>query len=202
VYGSNPDAGKIKVENIVCKKTLKLLYRGTGYHQFPFYLVYIQDDCNVYLISTINYSCFKKYVMTTLKVLMLAFLSHMSISIFAQDTIKPQVGEEKYNSRHMKYCCPMHSDEVSDKPGKCAKCQREMTRSKKDHMKTEMAKSYRCPMHSDIASNKQGNCSKCGMALKKPEKDKIKIYSCPMHPEITNKEPGKCSICGMELKGN
>jgi hypothetical protein len=32
----NPDTGEIKVENIVRKKTLKLLYRGTGNRQFLF----------------------------------------------------------------------------------------------------------------------------------------------------------------------
>jgi hypothetical protein len=26
----------------------------------------------------------------------------------------------------MKYCCPMHPNEVSDKPGKCSKCGMEL----------------------------------------------------------------------------
>jgi putative DNA topoisomerase len=58
------------------------------------------------------------------------------------------------------YICPMHSEVVSDKPGKCPKCGMNLVEKKK-----EIKKTYTCPMHSEIKSDKPGKCPKCGMNL-------------------------------------
>ncbi len=63
------------------------------------------------------------------------------------------------------YSCSMHPDVTSDKPGKCSKCNLDLTTSKKEHMKMEVMKTYTCPMHSEVASKKPGKCPKCNMAL-------------------------------------
>lgn len=130
---------------------------------------------------------------------MMAALTILSVAVFAQDTTKTKTKSEK-----VKYCCPMHTDVTSDKPGQCSKCGMDMTKSKKEKMKMETMNMYSCPMHSDVTSDKQGKCSKCGMDLTKSKKEKMKKekmnkYSCPMHPDVTSDEPGKCSKCGMDL---
>jgi len=60
------------------------------------------------------------------------------------------------------YSCPMHTDVISDKPGKCSKCGMDMKE------KTEQAIVYSCPMkcEGDKTYDKAGKCPKCGMDLK------------------------------------
>jgi transcription initiation factor IIE alpha subunit len=58
-----------------------------------------------------------------------------------------------------KYTCPMHSEVVKNKPGKCPKCG--MTLVEK---KMEMSK-YTCTMHPEVVKNKPGKCPKCDMKL-------------------------------------
>ncbi|GAB2814566.1 heavy metal-binding domain-containing protein [Ferruginibacter profundus] len=72
-----------------------------------------------------------------------------------------------------KYCCSMHPEVTSNKPGKCTKCGMDLTKSKKEHMKMEVMKSYSCPMHPEVTSEKPGKCTKCGMDLSET-KTKIK----------------------------
>ena len=68
------------------------------------------------------------------------------------------------------YSCPMHANVTSDAPGKCSKCNMDLTKSKKEAMKMEVMKLYSCPMHADITSDKSGKCTKCGMDLKQNNK--------------------------------
>ena len=64
------------------------------------------------------------------------------------------------------YTCPMHSEIVQDKPGKCPKCGMNLTAKE---VKKDV---YTCPMHSEVVQDKAGKCPKCGMnlALKEPAK--------------------------------
>lgn len=101
------------------------------------------------------------------------------------------------------YSCPMHPEETSDKPGKCAKCGMALHLSKKELMKAGVVK-YICIMHPEVSSDQPGKCSKCGMNLNLSKKEQMKLevmngYKCPMHPDVTSDKPGKCSKCGMAL---
>ena len=69
------------------------------------------------------------------------------------------------------YCCSMHPEVTSDKPGKCSKCGMDLNLSVKEKMKAEVMKIYSCPMHADVTSNTTGKCSKCGMDLKEKKED-------------------------------
>lgn len=131
--------------------------------------------------------------MRKIKMLLMAAFTIMSVSLFAQDpTPKPEkMAKEK--KEKASYTCPMHADEVSDKPGKCSKCNMDMVKAKKEK------KQYSCPMHPEEVSDKPGKCSKCNMDLVKMKKDK-KEYSCPMHPDEASDKPGKCAKCGMDMK--
>ena len=140
--------------------------------------------------------------MKSLKMLMMAAITILSVSVFAQDTAKHKMS--KHQTDKMKYSCPMHPEVTSDKPGKCSKCGMDLVLSKKDHMKMGSMKIYSCPMHPGVTSDKPGKCAKCGMELVKSGKEKIKMetmkmYICPMHPDITSDKLGKCSKCGMAL---
>ena len=84
--------------------------------------------------------------------LMMAALTILSVSVFAQDTTKHKA---KTQMESVTYSCPMHPEVTSTKPGKCSKCGMELTR----------AKTYSCSMHPEITSTKPGKCSKCGMEL-------------------------------------
>lgn len=139
--------------------------------------------------------------MKAIKMLMMASLTIVSVSLFAQDSIKQKSKTPKHKMEQMKYSCPMHPDVVSKKPGKCSKCGMDLTKSNKEKMKMEVMKIYTCPMHPDVTSDKPGKCTKCGMDLKEKEPASI-AYSCPMkcEGEKTYDKPGKCPICGMPLK--
>ena len=94
--------------------------------------------------------------------------------------------------RSSTYTCPMHSDVVSDAPGKCPKCGMKL-------MPAEPASaSYTCPMHPDVVSDAPGKCPKCGMKLM-PAEPASASYTCPMHPDVVSDAPGKCPKCGMKL---
>jgi ssDNA-binding Zn-finger/Zn-ribbon topoisomerase 1 len=88
------------------------------------------------------------------------------------------------------YTCPMHSEIVQDKAGKCPKCGMNLV------VKQEAKELYTCPMHSEVVQDKAGKCPKCGMALVKKEVSK---FTCPMHSEVIQDKAGKCPKCGMNL---
>jgi len=135
--------------------------------------------------------------------LMIAALTILSVSVFAQDSTMQKNKAPKQKTEKAKYSCPMHPGMKSKKPGKCSECGMEMSKSKMGHMKMDEKKSYSCPMHPDVVSDKPGKCPKCGMNLKQNEKATV-AYSCPMKCEgdKTYDKAGKCPKCGMNLKEN
>src|SRR5215203_404575 len=64
------------------------------------------------------------------------------------------------------YTCPMHPEVMSDKPGKCPKCNMDLSLSKKERLKMEVTNNYTCPMHTEVASDKPGKCPICKTDLK------------------------------------
>jgi len=126
---------------------------------------------------------------------MMAALTILSTSVFAQHEKTHKAKAHKQQSEKMKYSCPMHTGITSDKPGKCYKCGMDLTKSKKEQMKIDAVKTYVCPMHPDEVMGKAGKCSKCNMDMKAMDM----TYTCPMHPGLTSNKPGKCSKCGTAL---
>ena len=137
--------------------------------------------------------------MKSIKMLMMAALTILTVSVFAQGPAKtPKAKTEK-----IKYSCPMHADVVSAKEGKCSKCGMDLTKTKKEQMK--MMKTYSCPMkcEGDKTYDKEGKCPVCKMNLKEKAAASVaKSYSCPMKCEgdKTYDKEGKCPKCGMDLK--
>ena len=131
------------------------------------------------------------------------------VAVFASFTSFAQKAKGNYPSEteirvQSAYVCPMHADVTSDKPGKCSKCNMDLTLSKKEQMKRDETKVYTCPMHTEVLSNKAGKCPQCDRSLTLTKKEQMKTdvvdkYSCPMHSDVTSKNGGKCPKCGMAL---
>lgn len=101
------------------------------------------------------------------------------------------------------YTCPMHPDVVSDKPGKCPKCNMDLTASPKEKMKAEVTQTYTCPVHKSVVRDHAGVCPTCKAQLvvdRKGSKQLTKTYTCSMHPNVASAKPGKCPVCGMALQ--
>ena len=124
-----------------------------------------------------------------------------TFSSFAQKANTPKT---KPNVVQVQYTCPMHPDVVSDHPGKCPKCNMDLSLSKKEQMKAEVTKTiYTCPMHKEVVSDHAGICPKCKIDLvedRRGSKQTATVYTCSMHPNVTSDKAGKCPICGMELQ--
>jgi uncharacterized paraquat-inducible protein A len=123
---------------------------------------------------------------------------------FAVTNAQEKAGKLDTTTHINLYTCPMHPGVSTDEPGKCPFCGMDLNLSKKELLKTDVAKAYTCPIHADFVSDKAGKCPKCGTQLNLSVKEKMKadvakVYTCPMHPDVTSKQPGKCPKCGMEL---
>ena len=81
-------------------------------------------------------------------------------------TVLSNEQQQKESNVKTVYTCPMHSEVVQDKPGKCPKCGMDLTAKE---VKKDV---YICPMHSEVTQDKAGKCPKCGMnlVLKEPAK--------------------------------
>ena len=73
----------------------------------------------------------------------------------------------KDSTRHARihYTCPMHPDVVSDMPGKCPKCNKQLMVDRRGSKQANFV--YTCSMHPDVTSDKPGKCPKCGMEMVK-----------------------------------
>ena len=141
--------------------------------------------------------------MKSFKILMMAALSIISISVIAQQ----KAGKKDSNAHSTFYSCTMHDTVAMKKPGNCPVCGMKLQRSTKEQMKAEITRQYTCPTHLTVQSNKAGKCNKCGADLTLSPKGKMKMgavkaYTCPMKCEAdkTYDNPGKCPKCGMGLK--
>ena len=90
------------------------------------------------------------------------------------------------------FTCPMHSEVIQDKQGKCPKCGMDLVAAK------NVSKGY-CPMCKEKMTFKDGKCTKCGKAMMKcGDKEKCKEWTCKSCKH-KNQKSGKCSKCGAEL---
>jgi len=139
--------------------------------------------------------------MKTLIILLIA--SSASFTTFAQKARGNITTPKSTMTIQSTYRCPMHPDVVSNEPGKCSKCNMDLTLSKKEEMMKDVTKDYTCPMHREVVSNMAGTCAKCGTALvvvdRKGSKQGNVSYVCSMHPQVVADKAGKCPICGKDL---
>lgn len=131
---------------------------------------------------------------------LLLIATFVTVSSFAQKAGKAPVAGTVVATI---YTCPMHPDVMSDKPGKCPKCNMDLTASPKEKMKAEVTQTYTCPVHKSVVSDHAGVCPKCKSQLvvdRRGSKQLTKTYTCSMHPNVASTKPGKCPVCGMALQ--
>ena len=138
--------------------------------------------------------------MKSIKILLMAVLTILSVSLFAQN----KAGKKDVTPHKVFYTCPMHDTIAMTKPGNCPICGMKLQLSKKEEMKMGSKKNYSCPIHITEVSDKPGKCPECGKDLVLTPKEKMKmqamkLYTCPMHPDVTSDKSGKCPKCGMDL---
>ncbi len=134
--------------------------------------------------------------MKTVKILIMAVLTILSITLFSQT----KAGRNDTTKHTVWYTCPMHDKVAMKQPGNCPICGMKLNLSKKEEMKMAVTKNYICPTHPEVVSDKPGVCSKCGMNLNLSPKEKAKLgFTCPMHPNVNSDKSGKCPNCGMNL---
>lgn len=134
--------------------------------------------------------------MKTVKILMMAVLTILATTLFAQT----KAGRKDTTTHTVWYTCPMHNTVAMKQPGNCPICGMKLNLSKKEEMKMAVTKNYICPTHPEVVSDKPGVCSKCGTTLNLSPKEKAKLgFTCPMHPNVNSDKSGKCPNCGMNL---
>jgi len=91
------------------------------------------------------------------KIIILFFVLTASTAVFAQKSkaVPPQAD----SATQAKYTCSMHPDVVSNKPGKCPKCNMPLT-SVKEQMKQQVTHTYICPMHPEVVSGHNGTSAR------------------------------------------
>jgi hypothetical protein len=90
---------------------------------------------------------------------------------------KPMSHKQHHNTtmtakQVQQYTCPMHSEVIANKPGKCPKCGMTLVKVEAKKVKEAITDVYTCTMHPEVISDKPGKCPKCGMTLVKLEKAK------------------------------
>lgn len=91
--------------------------------------------------------------MKSIKLLMMAFITILSLSVLAQT--KETAKKTESTKCSCKKCgCAKGKCDCTTGNCKCSSCGK------------ESVKKYSCPMHAEITSDKPGKCSKCGMDLK------------------------------------
>lgn len=95
------------------------------------------------------------------------------------------------------YVCPMHPDEVSDKPGSCSICGMFLVVAEGEGEEKSDAQ-HDMPM-GEVTSSESAAQSTNETAMAHARKHLDPTYVCPMHPQIVRDVPDSCPICGMDL---
>ncbi len=102
------------------------------------------------------------------------------------------------------YVCPVHPEEVFDKPGKCGKGSCNGMPLEPLVIKPGSRLVYACPEHPEVVSDKPGKCPKNGKALQyKVVSDAVQLaetWACARHPVRTAEGLAACPDCGKEMK--
>ncbi len=114
-----------------------------------------------------------------------------------------RVGQErKAEPGRAVYVCPMHKEQIWEKPGECAKC----GGMKLEELKIPTGQKlvFACPAHPEVSKDKPGTCPKDGKNLEynvalgdAPIAD---AWICTAHPERTAPQKEKCPDCGRDMK--
>ena len=146
--------------------------------------------------------------MKSLKTLMMAALTILTISVVAQNTTtkppKEQLSISKKEQMKMEVMKIQTAIPKYIITGDYSKGAFVSNLSLKEQMKTNVMKLNSVNSYQDIAVNKSGKCPACLNVLNLSPKEQMKmkvmdLYNCPMSSGSATDKAGKCSLCGMDL---
>jgi len=145
--------------------------------------------------------------MKSLKTLMMAALTILTISVVAQNsTTKPPKEQLSISKKEQ---MKMEVMKIQINPSKYITTEDYSkglvsNLSPKEQMKRNVMKLNSVSRYQDVAVNKPGKCPACLNVLNLSPKEQMKmkvmdLYNCPMSSGSATDKAGKCSICGMDL---
>jgi len=142
--------------------------------------------------------------MKSLKILLMAVLTILSVSVFAQAKTKNEAKVSNQKSEKMKFTCPMYPDMVMGKLSMCPKSGTTLNLSPKGKMKMEVMKIYTSPMDYEVTNDMPCNLSKNGTVLDLSPKEKMKMEAMKinanrMFPDVTSGKQCRYSGCRSSL---
>jgi Cu(I)/Ag(I) efflux system membrane fusion protein len=98
------------------------------------------------------------------------------------------------------YQCPMHANQISDKPGECSECGMDLKKVSIKDAEKKLGHKNHDMMNNKIMDHTSTN-AKSNIDVSSIDKNKDgKVFQCPMKCELPQDKPGECSKCGMDLK--
>lgn len=146
--------------------------------------------------------------MKSLKTLMMAVLTILTISVVAQNSTikspKEQLSISKKEQMKMEVMKIQYAIPNYITTGDYSKGAFVSSLSPKEQMKRNVMKLNSVNSYQDVAVNKSGKCPVCLNVLNLSPKEQMKmkvmdLYNCPMSSGSATDKAGKCSICGMDL---
>lgn len=129
--------------------------------------------------------------MKSFKILLMAVLTILSVSVFSQTPTKNKAKVSNQKSEKVKYTCPMHPDMVMDKLSMCPKSGTTLNLSLKEKMKMEAMRINTNRAFPEVMTSKNYMCPKCGMDMKEMNM----AYSCQMMTVLKNDKQVCCFGC-------
>ncbi len=146
--------------------------------------------------------------MKSLKMLMIAGLTILTISVFSQNNTtrfsQDQLAKSKKELMKMEVMKMQTSPNDFVVTGQYSKGGLVSTLSPKEQMKRNVMRLNNATQYTDVAVNKSGKCPMCVTMSNLSPKEKMKmtvmaLNTCPMNAGIPGIDADKCSICGMDL---
>ena len=142
--------------------------------------------------------------MKSFKMLMMAILIIISVSVFGQVSTNNQKKIANQKSEKEKYTCPMNPV-IMDRLCTCPKFATTLNLSPKEKMKREVMKIYPVPMNNEVTSDMPCNLLKAVATLNRSPKEKMKIdamrvYNSSKNPYVTDDKIYKEPNSGMDLR--
>lgn len=146
--------------------------------------------------------------MKSFKMLMMAALTILTISVFSQNIISKSPEEQVTNSKKesMKMDVMKIQTFLKDFTTTRAYSKKGLVSNlyPKDQMKSIVMNLNNVTPYYDVANDKSGKCSECLTVSNLTPKEQLKmkvidLYTCQMSSGAASDESGKCAICGMDL---
>ena len=142
--------------------------------------------------------------MKPIKILMMAFITILSASVFAQVSTNLRANTTNQKTDKTKYTCPMNNGVFMDVPGMYSTKGNTNNWSPKERMKMELMKINAGSMNHGLTAKMPCNFSNSSTALNSSAKERMRMgamrmYNSPMNANVMTGMKYSCPVCGMYL---